>query len=291
MFGCAVLTAAAVAQLMQAAAATRSAGAQTRPAITVVLIACGERYVRAIQATAESALAWSPAGAVEIVVVHDAPALEAIRSHMPGARRIQVRGGDEGSFSREHEARFMCSREKLTLPDLPLAGADLVVVLDADTLVAGDLSELAWWFHAHAGNAVWAAFAAESTSHWSANWYRCCSKVDYYRPNGINAGVAVFSLAAWRRLKPNLTAYFRADLPLGDQDVFNAYFQQHRHQMAELPPAWNWRGRGVSGLAPEDARILHAPGTQCARHNDCTKEFLFAALGRQRPAKKKPKKQ
>lgn len=82
MFGCAVLTAAAVAQLMQAAAATRSAGAQTRPAITVVLIACGERYVRAIQATAESALAWSPAGAVEIVVVHDAPALEAIRSHM-----------------------------------------------------------------------------------------------------------------------------------------------------------------------------------------------------------------
>ena len=61
--------------------------------------------------------------------------------------------------------------------------------------------------------------------------------------------------------------------------------------MAELPPAWNWRGRGVSGLAPEDARILHAPGTQCARHNDCTKEFLFAALGRQRPAKKKPKKQ
>ena len=185
----------------------------------------------------------------------------------------------------------MCSREKLTLPDLPLAGTDLVVVLDADTLVAGDLSELAWWFHAHAGNAVWAAFAAESTSHWSANWYRCCSKVDYYRPNGINAGVAVFNLAAWRRMKPNLTAYFRADLPLGDQDVFNAYFQQHRHQMAELPPAWNWRGRSVSGLAPEDARILHAPGTQCARHNDCTKEFLFAALGRQRPAKKKPKKQ
>ena len=50
---------------------------------------------------------------------------------MPKARLIEVKA-DVG--------RFRCSREKLTLPDLPLYG--LVVVLDADTLVVADLAEL-----------------------------------------------------------------------------------------------------------------------------------------------------
>ena len=71
-------------------------------------------------------MAWSPAGAVEVIVLHDAPALEAVRSHMPAARRIQVQG-DGG--------RFACTREKLALPER-LGEVDIIVSLDADTILS-----------------------------------------------------------------------------------------------------------------------------------------------------------
>ena len=161
----------------------------------------------------------------------------------------------------------------------------------ADTLVVADLNALADWFDARARYPVWAALAPESDANWpqidKRNWYRCCSKVDYYRPNGLNAGVLVFNLTAWRRVQPTVASYLTADMALGDQDAWNAYFQQHRNEVLELPMSWNWRGRIISGIEPEGANILHAAGTECAKRNDCRTEYLFAALGRRRPAKAK----
>jgi len=257
-------------------AARTAAGRAPTPRVTVVLIACGERYVRAVQTTAESAIAWSTPGSIRIVIVHDSPTRDTVRAHLPTARRIEIQG-DEG--------RFKCSSSKLKLPELPLDG--LVIVLDADTFVVADLNGLADWFVARAGDSVWAAMAPESSAHYAANWYRCCSKVDYYRPHGLNAGVLVFNMTTWRRLRPPVASYLTDNATLGDQDAWNAYFQHHRNEVLELPMSWNWRGSRISGTDPADAKVLHAAGTRCAPHNDCTKEYLFAALGRQRPAKPK----
>ena len=264
--------------LLHTAAILTSHAGQSVPAapprVTVVLIACGEKFVRAVKATADSALDWSTPGSVEVVVVHDALARDAVRSQLPQARRIEV-PADEG--------RFKCFRLKLTLPQLPLDG--LVLVLDADTLVVADLAELASWFAARSKGAVWAALAPESARSYAANWYRCCSSVDYYRPSGLNAGVLLFNVTAWRRISPALLQYLPPNASLPDQDAFNSYFQQHRHEVVELPFEWNWRSRYVSGLDPDAAKIVHAAGTRCAAHNDCHKAMLFQALGRQRPSK------
>jgi len=125
---------------------------------------------------------WSAAAAANMTRVYIAWVL--IDSHAPGAQRFRL-----------------CSTTRLALPKL-LPELDVLVYLDVDTLVVGDLSRLAAL--AKRFNATqWAAFAAEDGSWYTSERYRLHTgrmidgsgrkktHVPFREPTGLNAGVFV----------------------------------------------------------------------------------------------------
>jgi hypothetical protein len=78
----------------------------------------------------------------------------------------------------------------------------------------------------------------------------------------LNSGVLVFDLHKWKNArlipfwkewgsKPHARSY------LGDQDVLNVYFQQHREELYKLPCQWNVRTDSQCDVALGNAGILH----------------------------------
>jgi len=160
-----------------------------------------------------------------------------VDSHAPGAQRFR-----------------MCSTTRLALPKLLPEDLDVIIYLDVDVLIVGDLTRLAS-IGAAFNASQWAAFAPEDGTWYTSERYHHNTgrttngskkrHVPFYPPAGINAGIFVVSLQRWSRSAfPWFRQSFRHEgyaAPLGDQDVLNAYFEAHPDELALLPCKWNRR--------------------------------------------------
>ncbi|MEV0460001.1 glycosyltransferase family 8 protein [Catellatospora methionotrophica] len=183
-----------------------------------------------------------------------------------------------GSFHRHDRYTHWEVYTRVLLPLLLPPGVDRVVSLDADTVVLGDLAELA-------GHDLGGGILGAVDDRWIAGMYvRRLLGADPRRPLRIpryfNAGVMVVDVAAWRRHEVSE----RTVALLGEHRPF-AYYEQDplnlllAGQWHELPEPWNrlapapqvtpapssavTRQGGVDrGRLLDGARIVHFIGTR-----------------------------
>ena len=163
--------------------------------------------------------------------------------------------------------RFKCASAKTQLHHI----YDDVIWMDLDTIPVADFRNVSKLLIPH--TSAWAAMCQESVPSSKFNWYRdryAGKRVNYYRPMGLNTGIILFNTTRWRLFKKQ-NVFNVSDMVkfhLSDQDAFNEYFEQHRHELVELPMEYNYRGVDVSGVNATPI-IWHFPGTQCAKKNTC----------------------
>eukprot|EP00965_Chrysotila_dentata_P220456 6191786-Pleurochrysis_carterae.AAC.1 len=138
----------------------------------------------------------------------------------------------------QHRELFKhCSAGRLLMPRL-FPDLDVVVYLDADVYVDDDLTDLVGISKSFTAQ-QWAAVAYETYK--PPSWYTLGrTNGDYVKPFGINSGVMVVDLRKVRNSAfESFWPHYDGHMPLGDQDLFNAYFAQHMNQLRILPCKWN----------------------------------------------------
>ncbi|CAN7988130.1 unnamed protein product, partial [Ixodes hexagonus] len=156
-----------------------------------------------------------------------------------------------------------CSTQRLFFPDM-MPDEDAVIYLDADILLLRPVEELWSTFDLmHPSYLIAQAFEIED---WNTNPYRTLTKLPYFKPYGVNAGVMPMNLTRMRdfgwmsKLEPLLRKYGRR-LQWGDQDIVNIVFNEHPDKLFVMPCNWNFRRdscefhRTCWGQAPA---LLHA---------------------------------
>lgn len=147
-------------------------------------------------------------------------------------------------------ARLMVARAFPTLAS--------AVYIDSDAYVTGNLFDLADLMQ-HWTATQWMGMAQESEDF--SGYYARKDKAWSWRPQGLNSGVFVTNLTRWRQRK--FTEYAlsydwdKQPSHLGDQDLFNLYFQQHRSEMALLPCNWNIRTDSHCNLNSTARGVYH----------------------------------
>jgi hypothetical protein len=163
----------------------------------------------------------------------------------------------------------LCAAARLMIPQqfgsgLPRTG----IYIDADVIVQRDLFELLAITNLF-NTTQWCAMAWEQERlPKPGQWHSFYSKnnngkhIQYFQPYGLNSGVMVFDLHKWK--KSRLVLFWKewdrkphAGSYLGDQDVLNVYFQQHREELYKLPCQWNVRTDSQCNVSLGKAAILH----------------------------------
>ena len=248
------------------------------PPPTVVSAACGDAgYAKAAKELGQR-LENTSSKAVSLVLLYSSDEdLANLRAKGPvNGTRVTVQFVKANAASLDPDMgwqeaeRFKCCNLKLHLPALLPRADGVAIWVDLDTRLFGDVAVLHRWFRQEqkqAGAKAWAALAWESADSYDVNWYRLSRArrpLEYYEPNGLNSGVIVADLAAWRSSQPQLSIEWGYDMP--DQDALNVYFQQHRDELLQLPFEWNWRGARITGGVPaEKALIEHFAGCGIGR--------------------------
>ena len=251
------------------------------PPPTVVSAACGDaEYAGAARELGER-LDNASSKAVSLVILYQSDEdLAHLKAKGPvNGTRVSVRYLQTSAASLDPDMgwqeaeRFKCCNLKLHLPTI-LPDVDGVAIwVDLDTRVFGDVVELHRWFRREQKQAgakkPWAALSWESADSYDVNWYRLSRdrrSLEFYEPNGLNSGVIVADMAAWRNSEAPDQLSIAWDYEMPDQDALNVYFQHHRDEMLQLPFEWNWRGTRISGGVPaEKAQIEHFAGCGISR--------------------------
>eukprot|EP00966_Prymnesium_polylepis_P073187 1699545-Prymnesium_polylepis.1 len=146
-----------------------------------------------------------------------------------------------------------CLFGRLLIPEM-LRALEVVVYIDVDVYVFGDLYDLVMSSTSAFSDRQWGALVSEAEGNERVGWYNLPGnreRTDYpfVQPNGLNSGVFLLNVTRCRLSAfLNFTSTFRGHTPLGDQDVLNAYFSHHREELHMLPCKWNRRiGSGCGG--------------------------------------------
>ena len=160
---------------------------------SVVLICCGEAYVRACVQKLTSELA-----AIDTVLLHDAATAHVVPEDTVHTRWVQL--GATGS--RTPSIRYACADAKLSL--YRYTGSRIAIAMDLDTTVLAPVNELAGWVASAVHPPAWLAVANESIDSFSKNWYR--SRWNHHKHfvgrNGLNTGVMIVNTALMPRNLP-----------------------------------------------------------------------------------------
>ena len=157
-------------------------------------------------------------------------------------------------------SRFRCASSRLQLAELLPTVAGVVVYIDVDTYVTGNLAELVQWVSSNFNETQWAGMVSESEDE-GGGWYASNMSLGmpFYEPRGLNSGVWVVNLTRCRQTV--FTDFARTESPkifkrhafsryiLPDQDFLNFYFHSRRQELLILPCKWNLRlGSGCNQL-------------------------------------------
>jgi hypothetical protein len=109
--------------------------------------------------------------------------------------------------------------------------------LDSDVFVNGDLSMLVS-MALRFKKLQWAGFASEDGTHYTKGG----THGPYFGASGLNSGIFLFNATRWRRTGfDEFVRNYKGHMPLGDQDIINAYFRFHTAEVFVLPCVWNYR--------------------------------------------------
>jgi lipopolysaccharide biosynthesis glycosyltransferase len=167
-----------------------------------------------------------------------------------------------------------CATARLFLgSEHPEVGTALYV--DTDVYVQQDLSKLVALAGKFNGT-QWCGMVAEAEAGANQNWYANSAyrknmkpHERWFHPRGLNSGVMLLDLARWRETGFEAFAKaYRQEGPqgacCGDQDILNAYFEDHRDEMYVLPCKWNVRTDSACLSQLSGAAIVH--GSRGALH-------------------------
>lgn len=138
--------------------------------------------------------------------------------------------------------RYCATARLMLATDFP--DIEVGLYLDTDAYVVGNLDMLFNQLGKFTSQ-QWCGMTLESERQ--HNWYhinRAENDTTWYTPQGLNSGVMLVNFTKWRAT--NFTQFalnYSGVMTLGDQDILNAYFAEHRDEIFELPCVWNQRAR------------------------------------------------
>ena len=157
-----------------------------------------------------------------------------------------------------------CSSQRHFFPDT-FAATDRIINLDTDIIMLESMQEL--WGHFEHFNAT-SVIGMSSMIYAEDKKFRHFPKPPHEGlDDGINTGISLFAMSAWRRLMPSYHADIEAwykkygkFFKFPTQDIFNVWLGVHPEQYYELPCEWNYRHtfqKMLSAKPPQKYKYQH----------------------------------
>lgn len=157
---------------------------------------------------------------------------------------------------------------------------DQLVLLDADTVLCDDVSEL-WRLFGNFSADNQFGMAGEQDQYYEKGWYTngCGNWIHtknsvecppYYKPYGLNSGVSMLRLdrlraASFNNTVADIVAKFSKRLKLADQDVWNVYAQAAPQNAFLMPCEWNVR---TDSLCRQRSMVKLLHGSRWSFHHE-----------------------
>ena len=162
----------------------------------------------------------------------------------------------------------LCAANRLLMPIELDQAIDEYIYVDSDTLWLEDpanlMEEFSWF---NSDNEIGMTYEVETSE--KIGWYHTQPQINrtFYGPTGLNSGVGIYRIhdrnTTWNAFEKVVQEH-EGNLPLGDQDVLNAYLARHPLKFYKLACHWNRRpdSRCLSstrGILHGNRRAFHQP--------------------------------
>lgn len=164
------------------------------------------------------------------------------------------------------DAATSCEAASLRLaeqfPDLK----GLVAYLDPHVVIKRDIAEF-FAVAQHWNAKQWMGLTDEAGNDWYTSGK---TKGPFVAPNGLSGGIVLTHLGKWRRNQEfaNFALEYNGHMPLGVQDLLNAYFADRPDEVYVMPREWNYRLKPFVDVPLQEVGMIHGEADLFDRMGD-----------------------